>query len=291
MAEAGHSTKGGKHSMEGTGHSTEGTGVGSGFDTTVPHAARVYDYWLGGSQHYDADRRVGEEVRRLCPQIVTGVRANRSFLARVVRYLAAECGIRQFLDIGTGLPAPGNTHEVAQAVAPQCRVVYADNDPIVLVYARALLTTAPGGACAYLDADLHDPAAILRAAARTLDLGRPAAVLLLAVLHLIPDGDDPAGLAAALAGALAPGSYLAISHMTADFAPGPVAAAAAAYNAAAPVPVTARTHAQVTGLFGGLPLVAPGVVPVTRWRPDSPDAPAQAADLYGGVARTPGPRR
>jgi S-adenosyl methyltransferase len=169
-------------------------------DTAVPHAARVYNFWLGGKDHFEADRVVGEQVRKLRPEIVAGVRANRCFLARVVRYLVAECGVCQFLDIGTGLPAPDNTHEVAQDIAPGCRVVYVDNDPLVLAYARALLTSTPEGACAYLDADLRDTAAILASAAPTLDFARPMAVLLLSVLHLVPDAQDPPGIVAALAG-------------------------------------------------------------------------------------------
>jgi hypothetical protein len=204
------------------------------FDPSVPHPARVYGYWLGGKDHYPPDREAAQEVIRHRPQVVSGARANRAFLARVVRYLAAEHGIRQFLDIGTGLPAPDSTHEVAQAVAPDCRIVYVDNDPLVLVYARALLTSTPQGWCDYIEADLRDTSTIVAGAARTLDFTRPAAVLLLAVLHFIPNADDPAGIVATLARELAPGSYVAISHLTADFAPGPVAAGVAAYNTLVP---------------------------------------------------------
>ncbi len=256
----------------------------SRFDPETPHPARVYNYWLGGKDHFDADRRAAEEVMRRRPEVVTGARANRAFLARVVRYLAAECGIRQFLDIGTGLPAPASTHEVAQQAAPGCTVVYADNDPLVLVYARALLTCRPPGRCGYIGADLRHPSALLRQAANLLDFTRPAAVLLLAILHFIPDSDDPAAIVATLARALAPGSYLVISHLTGDLAPGPVAAGVGAYNEAVPTAVTPRSHAQVTALFGGLPLVPPGVVPVIEWRTAIAGAAAQA-DLYAGVAR------
>ncbi len=260
------------------------------FDPTVPHLARVYSYWLGGKDHYPADRKAAQQVIRLRPQVVAGARANRYFLARVVRYLAADCGIRQFLDIGAGLPAKDNTHEVAQRVAPECRVVYVDNDQLVLVHARALLgSTTPEGACGYVDADLRDPGTILTQAARTLDLSQPVAVLLLAILHFVPDASDPAGIVATLADGLAPGSYVAISHLTADFAPEQVSAAAGAYNNLAPVPVTARTHAQVSALFGGLPLIAPGVVPVTEWRRGIGDPFPQPADLHAGVARIPRP--
>ena len=260
------------------------------FDTSVAHPARVYGYWLGGKDHYEADRAAGEEVIRLRPQVVTGARANRRFLSRVVRFLATDCGIRQFLDIGTGLPAPDATHEVAQRAAPGCRVVYVDNDPVVLSHARALLTGTPPGSCDYLDSDLRDTAEILAYASRTLDLSRPVGLLLLAVMHFLPDGDDPAGVVAKLAGGLAPGSFIAVSHLTADLAPDQVDAATGAYNALVSVPVTPRTHAQVTELFGGLPLLAPGVVPVSEWRLDAGEV-HQPCDLYGGVACLPRGRR
>jgi hypothetical protein len=187
----------------------------------VPHPARVYALWLGGKDHFAADRQAAEEVMRLRPQVVASARANRAFLARVVRYLAAEAGIRQFLDIGTGLPGQDgtNTHEVAQDVDPGCRVVYADNDPVVLAHARAHLTSAPPGTCEYVDANLLEPETIVAQAARTLDFTQPAAILLLAVLHFIDDAAGPAEIVAALASALAPGSCVAISHLTGDFAP------------------------------------------------------------------------
>jgi hypothetical protein len=257
------------------------------FDTSVPHPARVYAYWLGGKDNYDADRKAAEEVMRLRPQVVASARANRQFLTRAVRYLAAGCRIRQFLDIGAGLPLPDNTHQAAQRVDPQSRVVYCDNDPVVLAHARALLTSTPQGTCEVIDADLHDPQTILAEAGKTLDFSQPAAILLLAVLHFVPDADHPAEIVAALASALAPGSCVVISHLTGDFAPEPVAAAVTAYNSLAPVPVTARTHAQVTGLFGGLPLQPPAVVPVTQWRPAAGDPFGQLADLHAGVARIP----
>jgi hypothetical protein len=265
-------------------------GFADGLDPRVPHPSRVYAYWLGGKDYYPADRSAAEEVMRLRPQVVAGARANRQFLARVVAFLAGPCGVRQFLDIGTGLPAPDNTHEAAQRVAPHCRVVYCDNDPLVLAHARALLTSTPQGTCDYIDADLRDPATIMGHAASTLDFTQPVAVLLLAILHLLPDADDPWRIVATLAATLAPGSYLAISHLTADFAPEQVSAAARAYNTLAPVPVTARSHAQVTALLGGQPLVAPGVVNVTEWRP-APGGPfPQPADLYAALARITGAR-
>jgi hypothetical protein len=225
------------------------------------------------------------------PEVVAGARANRAFLTRVVRFLAGQCSIRQFLDIGTGLPAVDNTHEVAQRAAPDCTVCYVDNDPLVLAHARALLaSTTREGSCGYVDADLREPEAIVAQAAQVLDFTQPVAVLLLAVLHFIPGITAPAAIVARLAGALVPGSYVAISHLTGDFAPEQVSAATEAYNTCTQVPVTARTHAQVTGLFGGLPLVAPGVVPITQWRPPIGQLP-QPADLHAGLARIPHPAR
>ena len=259
---------------------------GARFDPSVPHPARVYDYWLGGKDHFPADRQVGEQVIRQRPQVVAGARANRAFLARAVRHLAAERGISQFLDIGTGLPSADNTHQVAQRITPAARVVYVDNDPLVLVHARALLTSTAQGACDYLEADLRDPGHILDKAAATLDFTQPVAVLMLAVLHFLPDTDYPAAIVATLAAGLAPGSCLAISHLTADLAPAQVTAAASAYNTATPTPVTARSHTQVTSLFGGLPLLPPGVVPVSEWRTPAGEL-APPCDLYGGVARVP----
>jgi S-adenosyl methyltransferase len=264
---------------------------GPRFDPSVPASARVYNCWLGGKDHFSADRKAAEEVMRLRPQVVTGARANRAFLARVVRFLAGECGIRQFLDIGTGLPvqSAGNTHEVAQRAAPDCKVCYVDNDQLVLTHARALLGSITcEGTCAYVDADLREPETILAQASRTLDFTQPTTILLLAVLHFLPDADGPAEIVARLASALAPGSYVVISHLTGDLAPEPVAAAITAYNTQAPVPVTARTHTQVTALFGGLPLLAPGVVPITQWRPPIGQLP-QSADLHAGVVRIPHP--
>ena len=262
-----------------------------GFEPAVAHPARVYNAWLGGKDHFAPDREAAQKVAGCRPQVVAGARANRQFLGRVVRYLAGTRGVSQFLDIGTGLPAPGNTHEQAQALNPAARVVYADNDPVVLAHARALLASGAGGTCDYLHADLRDPGGILAGAARTLDLGRPAAVLLLAVLHFLPDADDPAGIVAALAAGLAPGSFVAVSHVTSDFAPAAVASGVAAYNESVPGGITARSHAQVTALLGGLSLVPPGVVPVSEWRPE-PGTARQAADLYAALAAVrPGSHR
>jgi SAM-dependent methyltransferase len=255
------------------------------FIPDTAHPARVYSVWIGGKDHYPADRQAAEQVARHRPQVVSGARANRAFLARVVRYLASERGICQFLDIGPGLPAPGNTHEVAQAIDPSSQVVYVDNDPLVLAHAQGLLASDPRGACAYIEADLRNPAVILREARNTLDFTRPVAVLLIAVLHFIPDAEDPAGIVEELAEALAPGSFIAISHLTADFAPDQVTSGVAAYNSLVPAGITARTHTQITQMFAGLSLVPPGVVPVGEWRPVMGYHP-QPADMYAGLVMT-----
>ncbi|HMH93223.1 MAG TPA: SAM-dependent methyltransferase [Streptosporangiaceae bacterium] len=258
-----------------------------------PHPARIYSYWLGGKDHSQADRDAAEEVICQRPQVVRGARANRAFLRRITWYAARDCGIGQFLDIGTGLPAPGATHEIAQQVIQGCRVAYADNDPLVLAHARALLTpsSSDAGTCDYIDADVRDPGKLLASAAAVLDFTQPVAVWLLAILHFLADTDDPAGIVAELAGALAPGSLIAISHLTADYAPGPVTAGTAAYNARVPAPVYPRSHSQVAALFGDLGLQWPEIVPVTRWRPSPQQSPGGPCDIYGGLAvimRPPG---
>ena len=186
------------------------------FDTSVPHIARVYDYWLGGKDNFAADREMGERTLQAYPNLVYSVRANRAFLARTVRFLAADLGIRQFLDIGTGIPTADNTHEVAQRIAPASRIVYVDHDPVVLAHAKALLTSTPEGATAYLDADLRDPAAILAAAADTLDFGQPVAVMLIAVMHFVGDDAQASGIISRLADTCAPGSLVVISHAASD---------------------------------------------------------------------------
>jgi S-adenosyl methyltransferase len=191
----------------------------TGFDARVAHPARVYDYWLGGKDNFEADRIAGEQTIAAYPAIRASARANRAFLARSVRFLAGQAGLRQFLDLGTGLPTASNTHEVAQAIAPESRIVYVDNDPLVLSHARALLTSSPQGATAYLDADLRDTGQILEQAARTLDFTKPVAIMLLAILHYIPDLDQARQIVARLVSAVPPGSYLAISHAASDIAP------------------------------------------------------------------------
>ena len=219
------------------------------------------------------------------PGIVASVRANRAFLARAARFLAAEAGIRQFLDIGTGIPAANNTHEVVHAAAPDARIVYVDYDPVVLLHARTLLTSDVSGAIDYIDADLRDPAAILRAAARTLDFSQPVAVMLVAIMHLVGDADDPYGLVGQLTAAVPSGSYLALSQVASDIEPEQMAEAARRYNRLAYEKQRHRTHAEVSRFFDGLDLVAPGVVAVQHWRPASElEARAKSA-MWGGVAQ------
>jgi hypothetical protein len=256
----------------------------SRLDTGTAHIARVYDYWLGGKDNFTADRVAGDEALEAFPGLISSVRANRAFLARVVRYLAAQHGIRQFLDIGTGIPASSNTHEVAQSVAPEARVVYVDNDPMVLAHARALLSSSEQGATAYLDADLRDTGKILEAARRTLDFSEPVAVMLIAVLHLIGDADDPAGIIAQLMDAVPAGSTLAISHVPNDMHMGAMSDMSDRLNRLLSQPSTYRSQAQVTGFFTGLELVDPGVVPIQRWRPDTEEEAAAVAAMWGGVA-------
>jgi hypothetical protein len=258
-------------------------------DPRLPHSARVYDYWLGGKDNFAADRDAAEEAIATNPGIVADVRANRAFLTRSVRYLASECGISQFLDIGTGLPAASNTHEVAQAADPAARVVYVDNDPVVLTHARALLTSGPAGRCDYVYADVRDQATILRAAAGTLDLSRPVAVLLLLVLHLIPDADDPHLLVSSLLAAMPAGSYLVLAHPASDVRPDAVAEMTRRMNQRlAGTKATMRDQAAISRFFTGLDLVEPGVVQPQQWRPGpaGPGGPAEVT-AWCGVARKP----
>ena len=258
----------------------------SQLDTGHAHPARVYNYWLGGTDNFAADREAAEQAIAANPGILTDVRANRAFLARVVRYLAGECGVRQFLDIGTGLPVAGNTHEVAQEVAPDARIVYADNDPIVLRHARALLTSTPRGACDYVEADLRDTATILGAAARTLDFGVPVALMLLIIMHLIPDDDDPHRIVAGLMGALPSGSYLVLAHPASDIRAAQMAEMTRRVNERMSGPrATMRDHAAITRFFDGLDLVEPGVVQPQQWRPEPETPSPPLVTAWCGVAR------
>jgi S-adenosyl methyltransferase len=256
-------------------------------NTGVRHVARVYDYWLSGKDHFTADRVAGEETIAAFPGIRLSAQANRTFLRRTVRYLVRSQGIRQFLDIGTGLPTANNTHEVSQDFAPESRIVYVDNDPLVLADARALLTSSPEGVTAYLDADLRDTAAILEQAADPLDFSRPVAILLLAILHYVPDLAEARRIVAQLTEAVPAGSFLVISHAGTDLLPNEVAAFEKSLNAHLPAEDhhVARPRDVVSGFFDGVELVEPGLVRVSDWRPDSAEEAAAPTILWGGVAR------
>jgi hypothetical protein len=258
------------------------------FDTSVAHIARVYDYWLGGKDNFEADRTAGEEALAAYPDLVSSVRANRAFLARGVRFLAAEAGVRQFLDIGTGIPSANNTHEVAQSVAPQSRVVYVDNDPIVLAHARALLVGRPEGTTDYLDADLRETEKILDHARGLLDFSQPVAVMLVAVLHLIGPEDHPHSIVSQLMDAVPPGSYLLLSHVASDIEPEKMAEMGKRLNRLLAQKGFYRNQAEVTQFVTGLELLEPGVVPVQHWRQDSEIEGARRAAMWGGVARKNG---
>jgi SAM-dependent methyltransferase len=264
--------------------------VPSRIDTTVAHPARRYDYFLGGKDNFAADRASGDRILAAFPTTRTAAMENRRFMHRAVRYLAGRAGISQFLDIGTGIPTSPNLHEIAQGIAPRSRVVYVDNDPIVLAHARALLTSAPEGATSYVDADLRRPDDILAHPdlRRTLDLSQPVALMLIAVLHFIPESDSPRALIAPLIRALAPGSYLTLSHMTYDFLP-PEAAVEANQVVSAEA-FHARSKAQFAAFFDGLELVDPGIQVVSEWRAeDEPEFRPAPIDVgcYGAVARVP----
>jgi hypothetical protein len=259
--------------------------VNLSLDTSRAHPARIYDYWLGGKDNFAADREAGELALRAYPELAMALRSNRAFLGRAVRFLARE-GVRQFLDIGTGLPASGNTHEVAQQVAPDSRIVYVDNDPIVLVHAQALLTSAMQGACDYIQADLRDSDTILAQAARTIDFAEPVALMLLAVLQFILDEEDPWGLVSGLVARLPPGSYLVISHPTDDFNPNK-GESMKVYNERSVEQAVVRGQAATARFFDGLDLLEPGVVPVARWRPASAQTAARPSSMWCGVARKP----
>jgi S-adenosyl methyltransferase len=256
-------------------------------DTTVAHIARVQDYWLGGKDNFAADRAAGEQGVAAFPDMVASVRATRAFLARTVRYLAREAGIRQFLDIGTGIPTANNTHEVAQDVAPESRIVYADNDPVVLSHARALLTSRREGATAYIDADLRSTGHILAEAARSLDFGQPIAVMLVAVLQFIPEDNDPHAIVAQLLAAVPSGSYLVIAHPASDIEAIAMADMAKRLNQLMAQQVALRSHAEVSRFFEGLTMVEPGVVRAPQWRPGSKLEAASASTMWGGVGRKP----
>jgi hypothetical protein len=264
----------------------------SRLNTSVAHPARRYDYWLGGKDNFEADRISGDMVAQAFPYVRTSAIQNRHYLNRLVRYLVREAGIRQFLDIGTGLPTANNTHEVAQAIAPQTRIVYVDNDPLVLAHARALLTSAPGGATAYIDADLRSPQNILAndELLQTLDLTKPVGLLIVAVLHFIRDEDNPYEHVATLVKAMPSGSYLAMSHVTSDFMTPEQVDGVKAADRQTKVPFQFRSRAEFARFFEGLELLPPGIVPTVDWRPDPDDQPrptATEAAAYGALARIP----
>jgi hypothetical protein len=263
-----------------------GTAGSLPFDTSVAHQARMYDYVLGGKDNYESDRAAVQAGIAVWPDMAFAMRANRAFLGRVVRYLAAEAGIRQFLDLGTGIPTSGNTHQVAQAIAPESRVVYVDYDPVVLAHARALLISNEAGATAYIDADARNTGTILSQAAELLDFSQPVAVTMLALLHVIPDSDDPYAIVAKLMDAVPSGSYLAISHSGTDlFDPGMNDTFKGVMNQLIQQRYTPRSRAQVTQFFAGTDLVEPGLTAVEAWRPEPGTDTAGSSFTYGGVAR------
>jgi S-adenosyl methyltransferase len=259
------------------------------FDTTVSHSARIWNYWLGGKDNYAVDREAGDKVAAMLPSIVAQARADRAFLGRAIRYLAGEVGIRQFLDIGTGLPTADNTHQVAQRVAPESRIVYVDNDPLVLAHARALLSSSPEGACDYIDGDLREPDEILAKAAETLDFSTPAALMLLGILHHIPDTDEAYSIVTRLKAALVPGSFLVINHSTSAVHGEAMEEAVRHWNQVGTPSMTLRTPEQIERFFDGLELLEPGVVSCSRWRPDLTSSAGQPAEVdeFCGVARKP----
>jgi O-methyltransferase involved in polyketide biosynthesis len=257
-------------------------------DTTVPHSARIWNYWLGGKDNYPVDIEVGDQFLEIFPDIIAVARASRAFIARSVRYLAGDVGIRQFLDIGTGLPTAYNTHEVAQAVAPECRIVYVDNDPLVLAHARALLSSTPQGACQYIHADLREPDTILQAAIRTLDFGQPVALMLNGILGHITDDAQAYAIVNRLMDALVSGSYLALNDGTNVVRGKQFEEAMQVWNQASSAPYRLRSIEQITRFFHGLELVEPGVVSCPRWRPETnPFGVPAEVDAFGGVGRKP----
>jgi O-methyltransferase involved in polyketide biosynthesis len=256
-------------------------------DTTVSHSARIWDYWLGGKENYPVDREAGDRIAEMFPDIVEHARLDRLFLGRVVRYMAGM-GIRQFLDVGTGLPTVDNTHEVAQRVAPESRIVYVDNDPLVLAHARALLTSTPQGSTDYIDADLRDPDTILAAASSTLDFARPVGITMLGVLWHVTDDTEAQAIIGRFIDGVPAGSYLAVAHPTIEVTGERMAEAVRLWNQFGTPPGVHRTPAQIARFFDGLELAEPGVVSCTRWRPETtafgtPDE----VDLFCGVGRKP----
>ncbi|WP_432158255.1 SAM-dependent methyltransferase [Streptomyces sp. bgisy153] len=269
--------------MNDEGTPAQGTGR---LNTAVAHNARVWNYWIGGKDNYEVDQQVGEQVAGMFPVIRAVARADRDFLGRAVTYLTAERGVRQFLDIGTGLPTVDNTHEIAQRIAPESRIVYVDNDPIVLVHARTLLTGAPEGVTDYIDADVHDPGAILERAGRILDLSRPVAVMMLGILNFVLDTREAREIVRRIMAAVPSGSFLVLTHPTYDDELGGAGQIPAMefWNANAKPPITARSGAEISGFFEGLQLLEPGLVACSQWHAGPGDDPVPQ---YGAVAVKP----
>ncbi len=254
-------------------------------DPSVAHIARVQDYWLGGKDHFAVDRAAGDEAIVALPDMVASVRNTRAFLGRTVRFLATDMRIWQFLDIGTGIPTASNTHEVAQAVTPEARIVYVDNDPMVLAHARALLTSHPMGMTSYIDADLRDAGVILDEAADLLDFRQPVAVILMAVLQFIPDEADPWAIVGRLMDAVPAGSYLVISHPASDIQATAMAGMATRLNKTMAQKVKPRSKQEVTRFFDGLEMIEPGVIRCPEWRPVNEGDGAGKSTMWGGVGR------
>jgi hypothetical protein len=278
---AGDYADGADHAVEGVSPVTDEQ---SKIDITVPHSARIWNYWLGGKDNFAVDREAGDQYVEFFPGIVDIARADRAFLGRAVRHLVGDIGIRQLLDVGTGLPTADNTHQVAQRVAPESRIVYVDNDPLVLAHARALLTSSPQGTTDYIDADLREPEEIIEAATKLLDFSQPVALMFMGVLGHISDYDQARSVVRTLLDALPSGSYLTLNEGADTSAT--LNEAQEVYNNSGAVPYVLRSPEQIAGFFEGLELIEPGLVPITQWRPDSPPS-AEAAQIpqYGGVGR------
>jgi hypothetical protein len=256
----------------------------SKLDTTVPHSARIWNYWLGGKDNFEVDRVAGDEVIAHIPDIPIGAKSERAFLKRVVRFLVEDAGIRQFLDVGTGLPSADNTHEVAQSLDPRCRVLYIDNDPLVMAHARALLSSTPEGTCDYVEADLREPGTILASARQTLDFSQPIGLMLLGVVNHLMDDDVAYGSVAQLVQAMPAGSYLVLTHSTAEIHGEPMLRVMRETTERGGTPIRARTKVELERFFDGLDLLEPGVVTCSRWRPD-PESDEPEVYLFGGVGR------
>ncbi|MFI1336838.1 SAM-dependent methyltransferase [Streptomyces sp. NPDC020845] len=272
------------------GSSTPGRQAALGkIDTSVPHSARIWNYWMGGKDNYEVDRVAGDQYREVAPTIEVMARASRAYLIRTVTHVAGEAGIRQFLDIGTGLPTYDNTHQVAQRIAPEARIVYVDNDPLVLRHAQALLTSTPEGVTDYIDADLHEPDRILEAASKTLDFSRPVALMLMGILGHIQDYDEARSIARRLQDALPAGSYFV--HYDSTDTDQALKQAQQGYDDTGAVPYVLRSPEQIARFYDGLEVIEPGIVSCPLWRPESADAsidaPLEKTDVYGGVAHKP----